>query len=273
MKLMYNNHPRHQMLSEEKLAKASLKAVEAQYRKLFADAAGATLFIVGDINPEAVKPLVEKYIGSIPKGKKPLQYADNGDHIAMGKIQKVIEVDMQTPKSTVFQLYHADVPFTYDRIAALEALSYIMDMKYTNSLREEEGGTYGASAYGSMERRPYEIATFEVQFDCKPALCDKLREIAVREFQEMAENGPTDEEVAMAKLNQQKNLPEKRQKNGWWMSNLERKYIYDEDRDALYEAAVNNLSKESIQAVAKEVLSQGNFLELVMKPANTAEAE
>ncbi|MCR4843909.1 MAG: insulinase family protein [Bacteroidales bacterium] len=273
MKLMYNNHPRHQMLSEEKLAKASLKAVETQYRKLFADAAGATLFIVGDINPEAVKPLVEKYIGSIPKGKKPLQYADNGDHIAMGKIQKVIEVDMQTPKSTVFQLYHADVPFTYDRIAALEALSYIMDMKYTNSLREEEGGTYGASAYGSMERRPYEIATFEVQFDCKPALCDKLREIAVREFQEMAENGPTDEEVAMAKLNQQKNLPEKRQKNGWWMSNLERKYIYDEDRDALYEAAVNNLSKESIQAVAKEVLSQGNFLELVMKPANSAETE
>ena len=39
------------------------------------------------------------------------------------------------------------------------------------------------------------------------------------------------------------------------------------------EEAVNALTKESIQATLQEVLASGNFIELVMKPANTAEAE
>ncbi len=45
------------------------------------------------------------------------------------------------------------------------------------------------------------------------------------------------------------------------------------DRDAAYEAAIGNLSADSIKSLAKEILSQDNFIELVMKPAATAEAE
>jgi len=273
LKVLYGGNVRHRIISQEKLAKADMKVVETYYKKMFADAAGATLVLVGDINPEAVKPVIEKYVGSLPKGKKPLQYVDRNDGYAHGKVQKVVEVDMQTPKSTVYQAYVADIPYTYENVAAIEALGYLIDMKYTNSLREEEGGTYGASANGSMKRRPREVAIFEVDFDSKPALCDRLREIAVREFKEMAENGPTDEELSMAKLNLQKNLPESRQKNNWWMASIERYYLFGEDRDALYEEAVNNLSKECIQAMAQAFVNQGNFLELVMKPANTAEAE
>ena len=49
--------------------------------------------------------------------------------------------------------------------------------------------------------------------------------------------------------------------------------LYGTDRDALYEAAVNSLSKELIQNTLNEVIGQNNFIEMVMKPANTAEAE
>ena len=114
---------------------------------------------------------------------------------------------------------------------------------------------------------------FLVGWDCKPALCDKLREIAIREFKALAENGPSDEEVQMAKLNLQKNLPESRQKNSWWRNSIELYLTYGQDRDALYEAAINGLSKESIQAMANEIVSQGNLIEVVMKPANAKEAE
>ncbi len=273
IKMLYNNHPRHQMINMESVANAKLEVAEKNYKKLFADAAGATFVIVGDINPETLKPLVEKYIGSLPKGKKPLQWVDHNDDFAKGQIKKVIEVDMQTPKSTVYQSYNADIDYSYEKAAAMEALGYVMDMRYTNSLREEEGGTYGASASGRLLRRPKQCAIFEVSFDCKPALCDKLCEIAARQFKEMAEQGPTDEELSMAKLNLQKNLPENRQRNSWWRSGIESYYLYGVDRDAAYEAAVNALSKESIQNLVKEIVAQDNFMELVMKPAATAEAE
>jgi len=270
---LYGNNPRRQMLSQEIVDKASLATVEKYYKQLFADAAGATMTIVGDVNPEAIKPIIEKYIGSLPKGKKALNWKDNNEDIVKGKIEKIIEVDMQTPKSTVYQIYSANTPYSFTKDAAMNAISYILDMHYTETLREEEGGTYGASTNGSLKRRPKETAMFLVGWDCKPALCDKLREIAIKGFKELAENGPTDEELSMAKLNMQKNLPESRQRNAWWRNGIELYLTYGDDRDKAYEEAVNNLTKEDITSLMKELLAQGNFIEVVMKPAATAEAE
>ena len=272
-KTLYGGNPRHQMISDEVLAKANLATVEKNWKKLFADAAGAKLVIVGDVNPEAIKPVVEKYIGSLPKGKKALNWVDNNDDIVKGRIEKVIEVDMQTPKSTVLQVYTANVPYSYEKDAAMDAISYILDMHYTESLREEEGGTYGASTSATFSRRPKEQALIQIYFDCKPALCDKLRELAIKGIKDFAANGPTDEELNMVKLNLQKNIPESRQRNSWWRSSIELYQTYGEDRDALYEEAVNSLTKEDLTSVMQALLSQGNFMEIVMKPAKTAEAE
>ena len=43
--------------------------------------------------------------------------------------------------------------------------------------------------------------------------------------------------------------------------------------DKAYEEAINNLTKEDITSLMQEILAQGNFMEVVMKPAKTAEAE
>ena len=180
---------------------------------------------------------------------------------------------MQTPKSTVLQVYNADIPFTYTKDAALEAISYILDMRYTESLREEEGGTYGASAITSFGRRPKEKALIQVYFDCKPALCDRLRELAVKGIQDLAQKGPTEEEVQMAKLNLLKNLPESRQQNRWWLNSIEIYLDYGVDRNAEYEAGINALDANIIKETVSEILGSGNFIDLVMKPAQSAEAE
>ncbi len=272
-KTLYNDNPRREIISAEKIAKASLQTLEKDYRMLFADAAGASLVIVGDVNPETLKPMVEKYVGSLPKGKKATTWVDQNMDIVKGKVENVFEVDMQTPKSTVLQVWSADLPYSYQTSVAMEAISYILDMRYVNSLREEEGGTYGASTVGQLNRRPKQQALVQVYFDCKPALCDKLRSLAIQGFKDLAENGPTDEEVNMARLNLQKNIPESRQRNNWWKDGIELHELYGEDRDTAYEAAVNALSKESIVETINAIIAQDNFVELVMKPANTAEAE
>ncbi len=267
------NSPRRQMISGELLSKANLQTLEKNWKALFADAAGATMMFVGDINPETLRPLVEKYVGALPGGKEASSWKDRDMEIVKGRVEKVIEVDMQTPKSTVLQVYSADMPYSYGKAAALDAISYILDIRYTNSLREDEGGTYGASTVGSMNRRPKPQALIQVYFDCRPSVCDKLRLLAIEGLQDFAQNGPTDEEFNSAKLNLQKKIPESRQRNAWWMTGIEINELYGEDRDKAYEAAVNGLTKAQLQDLLKEILAQDNFIELVMKPAATAEAE
>ena len=271
-KTVFGNNPRREYLSPEKVSKASLQIVEKNYRKLFKGAKGAKMVIVGDINPAALQPLVEKYIGSIPTGGK-TKWKDTKEYVVKGIVDDVFTVDMQTPKSTVLQVYNADIPYTYAKDAAMDAISYILDMRYTESLREEEGGTYGASAITSFGRRPKENALIQVYFDCKPAMCDKLRELAVKGIQELAQKGPTEEEVSMAKLNLLKNLPESRQQNRWWLNSIELYLTYGEDRNAEYEAAINALDASIIKETVSDILGSGNFIDFVMKPAQTAEAE
>ena len=265
--------PRREMISAEKVEKASLATIEKNYRRLFADAAGATMVIVGDVDVDALKPLVEKYIGSIPKGKKAFKWIDTHEDIRSGRIDDVFAVDMQTPMSTVVQVWSAPLGYTEERQAALDAISYILDIRYTNSLREDEGGTYGASTQGMIQRRPTDQTLIQVVFACRPSLCDKLRSLAIAGIRDLAENGPTDDEVTSAVLNLKKNLPESRVNNSYWRGSIENYLKYGEDRDALREAALNNLNKESIQKFLQEILAADNLAEIVMKPANTAEAE
>jgi len=272
-KTIYNN-PRRFMVSSESVAKASLATVEKYWKEFFTDAAGATMVIVGDVDMDSLKPLVEKYIGSLPANKEALKWIDRKEVVVKGQVVNEFAVDMQTPKSTVYQVWSADMDHSYEKAAALEAISYILDMRYTNSLREEEGGTYGASTSASFaDRRPTPYVIIMVGFDCKPALCDKLRQLAIDGIKDLAANGPTDDEMNSAKLNLQKNIPESRQRNSWWRSSIFLHETYGEDRDAAYEAAVNALDKDMLQKTLQEVLAQNNFVEVVMKPANTAEAE
>ena len=65
------------MISTEIIDKFSFEALPAIYRKLYPDANSFTFTIVGNVDLDALKPLVEKYIGSIPVSKKAMTFADD----------------------------------------------------------------------------------------------------------------------------------------------------------------------------------------------------
>lgn len=270
----YNNSPRKKLISEETVKNANLATFEKGYRKLLADAAGAIVTIGGDFKIEEIKPLVLKYIGSIAKGEKATEWIDRKVDYASGAVTNDFSVDMQTPKTTVIDLYH--VPFAQfsfaDRVA-LSAASYILDMRYVTSLREEEGGTYGASTNADVVSEPKVEGYLQIAYECKPSLTDKLRALAMKDLKALAEEGPTAEEFDKALKNLQKNIPESRLKVSHWTSALLNHEIHGFDSDKEYEEAVNALTADAVKNVVKRVLDSGNAIEVIMRPAASVEAE
>ena len=258
-------NPRHSMISEQTLKEANLKTLERVYRKqLFKDAGGLTVIITGDFTPEGIKPLVEKYIGSLPKGKAG-KWVDNNDEILPGKRTVDFKVPMEAAKVTVAQVYSAPMKFSYANDAALDAASYILDMRYVTSLREEEGGTYGAHSNVSLNRIPKGFATLQVIFDTNPESADKLRTLATDGLKAFAEQGPTAEEFDMAVKNLLKNIPEQRITNRYWAGILRQYNDYGEDANAEREKAINALTPADIKQVLQSLLGAGNYVEVVMR--------
>ena len=268
-------NPRTVILDEKVLEQADVKVVERNYRKLFNDAAGVVVYIVGNVDEASLKPLVEKYLGSLPKGKKALKWVDDGQRIPAGRVANEFKVDMQTPKSSVFQVYSTyDVKYSVAEKVNLTAAEYILDMIYTESLREEEGGTYGAQVITSSNRYPVDRAMVQVYFDTNPSSADKLRELATAGLKKLAEEGPTAEQMTRVTENFKKNIPEKRIQNNYWMDVINHWYRFgNADYDAEYEAAVNALSAEGIRDAVAKIMNSGNFLEVVMSPDKSAERE
>ena len=268
-KTLYGGNERVVELNEKTLETANLETLERVYKDvLFKDASGAVLTIVGNVDLEALKPMVEKYIGSLPKGKKARTYDENNlIDMVKGNVENVVKVPMQTPKSTVFQVSSGYMPIDTKTEVTLEVANYILDMIYTKTIREQEGGTYGVGTSLGATREPYSRVTFMVQFDTNVEQAERLCGLTVKYLKEFAENGPTEEEMAMALENVKKNLPESRISNNYWMNALNNNLRYGIDYDAEYEAALNSVTAEDVKALLQKVLSEENFIEIILAPA------
>ena len=266
--ILYGNNPRVVSLSEETLEKASLATIERVYRELFKDAAGAVVTIVGNVDLETLKPMVEKYIGSLPKGKKASKINEaNLISFAKGQVNETVVLPMQAPKSTVVQLYSAYVPVTTKESVALDAANYIIDMIYTKTIREDEGGTYGVGTSMVGQRSPVQRMIAQIYFNTNPGAVEKLGNLAEKGLRELAANGPSVEQFNMAIENFKKNLPETRINNSYWMNCLQNwnqlGIVYDKE----YEEAINTLTTEDVKAALQELLSQDNVIKIASFPA------
>ncbi len=267
MNTLFNGNPRRQIISSETLEKANIATVEAVYRRLFDGVNGATLYIVGNIDVETAKPLIEKYIGSIAKGGKATKWNDRGEDFVKGEVIEHPEVAMETPKSTVFQFYSVDTPYSVKTQVMLDAAKQVLDMIFTETLRESEGGTYGASVSTIAADEPKEYAGIQVVFETNPEQAETLSKMAHDAVLNLVKEGIPADKLAKVVENLKKNIPEQRINNNYWMGAL--KSWNDDKRnfDKEYEEAVAQINAENILAVLKTVVGSGNFVEIVMSPA------
>ena len=264
---LYGNNERRQVISSEILDKADIADVEKVSRRLFGDVAGATVYVVGNIDVETLKPLVEKYVASLPGGKKGAKVIDRKEDIVKGEVVKDFPVEMETPKSTVLQVYSAKIPATTENEVLLSAAKYYLDMVYVETLRESEGGTYGASVADVIMREPKEKAILQVAFETNPESAKKLSELAIAGVYSLLEEGIPADKLDMIVKNMKKNIPQRRIENSYWMSNLQKYAEYGFDYDAEYEAAVNAITSEAVVNLLQTILDQGNFIQISLTPA------
>ena len=270
LKSLYGNNPRRQQISTEVLKSINFDRVAPIYRQLLSNAADFTVYIVGNVDLATLKPLVEKYIGSLPAKKKKLtKRVDDGVRYATGEVINDFKAPMQQPKVSVCRFYTGDIEFNLENTVTATFLKDILRSRYTTSIREEKGGTYGVSVGCSVD--PYYTPTYQfaIQFDTNEAMADELSEIVVAEIKELAANGPKAEDLNKVREYLIKEWNNRLVQNGAWMSYIRHFYTYGEDmnRVANYENIVKSMTGEKIAAMAAKILADNNMTYVVMRPA------
>ena len=97
-------HPRARPLSPAQLPQMRLDTSLAFYKNRFADASDFTFVFVGTIDLDAIKPLVERYLGSLPSQRQPETVRDVGIRPPAGIVDRQIKkgLDPRSQVSVVF---------------------------------------------------------------------------------------------------------------------------------------------------------------------------
>ena len=267
----YGDNPRRHMISNEIVDKFDFEQLPAIYAKLYPGANGFVFTFVGNIDPETLKPLVEKYIGSIPAAKKPLNYIDDKVAPVKGEVTEEFTAPMQQPKVSVLYYYSGKMPYTFKDRMALSFLAQALNSRYLISIREEKGGTYGVRVKGSTEYIPHQTYDMTISFDTNEEMADELREIVMKEIREIAENGPKTEDIEKNREFMLKNWKNSLELNQGWMNYIQAKYGSGLNYVGEYEQAVRDLTNADVQALAKKILADGNLVKVVMRPAKAEE--
>ena len=264
--VLYGHNPRRQVISTELLDEFSFEALPAIYKKLYPDGNSFRFTFVGNIDPETLKPLVEKYIGSIPASKKPMTFADDKAYPVKGEVTEDFSTPMQQPKVSVNYTFTGDMDYSLESKAALSFLTQALNSRYLVSIREEKGGTYGVQVYGSTDWIPRETYTMTIAFDTNAEMADELCEIILKELRTIAEEGPLTEDIEKHREFMLKNWKNSLDENGPWMQYLQAKYGSGLDYLAGQEQAIRSLTNADVQALAKKILDDGNMVKVVMRP-------
>ncbi|MBP3424574.1 MAG: insulinase family protein [Alistipes sp.] len=270
LKSLYNNHYRRQQISTEVLNSIKYERLEPIYRSLTANAANFTVYIVGNVDLATLKPLVEKYIGSLPaKKRKITKRLDDGIRYAKGEVVNDFNHPMQQPKVSVCRIYTGDIEYNLENAVTMNFLQDILRARYTISIREEKGGTYGVGVGGTVDALYNPTYQLVIQFDTNEKMADELSEIVVAELKQIAANGPKSEDLEKVREYLIKEWNNRLVQNGAWMSYIYQNYTYGENmnRVANYEKIVKEMTAEKVAALAAKVLADNNMTYVVMRPA------
>ena len=236
------------------------------YRDRFADASDFTYILVGNINTNNAKDLIEEYIASLPSLNRNEKVMDNGVRPPIGVVKNYFTRKLQTPKSSICTAYTGHADYSEENIILMDIVSNILSTRYNQELREKEGATYFVDVDASILVLPFPSFKVEMKFDTDSRLQDKMIGLIHSTIKQLKNDGPTQLEVDKAKEYLLKEYDQNKKNNNYWARALRKKYEYGIDVNSNYVHKVNSITRENITRFAESIFSQGNIVEVVMSP-------
>lgn len=263
-----HDNPQRRLFDQDYAKEIDFETIKKLYKERFANPADFQFFIVGDVPIDSIRPLLKSYIASLPTEKGKEQWTDNTPAWVRKHIDKDVFLEMEDPKSTVRIGYKNNLDYSLKNEWLVRTLGDLLQLRYTETLREEEGGTYGASANAHLQKEPTEQASISVTFDANPEKVEGLVKIVHNEIHKLAEGDIDQSDLDKTLTNYLKEREEAKDNNSEYMRLLTDYVLegYNRHDPKKFEDIINGISKKDIQEIAKTILKGADTYEIICKP-------
>ena len=232
-------------------------------RNIFANAADYTFIIVGNVNQETLVPMLEKYVASLPsKGKAVAAKAVTPMGTVTGLVDEAFDQTMQTPSTMVLDCYNGMMNYSVSTDVMVDLFGEIVSNVFTETIREEEGGSYSPYAYAyfnTSEGRWYLVEVIQTNAEMR----DKVMARANEETLKLMKNGANADQFNKVREAALKQFEIKERTNGYWVNgimNNARGWNTVSGR----RAAIENLTLDQFNAFINTLWNGENRIKVVM---------
>jgi zinc protease len=263
--ILYGHHPRLEPVTQKVIDKADYDRILQIYQERFADASNFKTVIVGNVDMDQLRPLLCQYLASLPATHKHEQTNwKNIAQIVEGSSVSKFKKKMATPLANVTIFYSADVPFTPQSDLELDFLKRVLQVAYTDSVREEKGGTYGVSVSFDLDKDDKPNASLKIAYNADPNRYDELNPIIYQQLENIAKYGPSASSMQKIKQFLVKQYAQIAITNDYWDYVIWHELDDDADFDLDYCKMVENMKPEQVQAMARRLLDAHRCIEITM---------
>ena len=262
-----SNNPRRQPETPDSVAQWNLEKSLAFYKARFANAGNFTFIFVGSFTPDALRPLVETYLASLPATAERETWRDLGIAAPRGVIEQTVRKGI-APKAEVSIVFSG--PFHYDDgdKLALRTMVMLLRSRLSDAIREELGATYSITVDGQAMKFPKPEYRVRIDWTCDPARVDSLVQRVFEEIRVVQGTLLTPSSVARVREALSRELEEDSQENGYLLNQLVRRYEDREPESAGVSPArdIAALSGYAIQLAAQTYLDTQNYVKVTLLP-------
>jgi zinc protease len=239
----------------------------AFYKDRFADAGDFVFVFVGSFDLPTMKPLVEKYLASLPSMRKTEMVKDVGIHPPTGVVERQVKSGI-APRSQVSIVFTG--PFQNDephRVIAT-AMAETLAGNLQRTLREDLGGTYGVNVTPSFTKRPAGEYRISITFACDPARTDGLVKTAFQVIDDFKRAGPGMGQVADTRATLVRELETNIASNTYLLNRILFKYEFGEDVREVFNMRpfYDQVSVPALRDAAREYLNTSRYVEVTLIP-------
>ena len=271
---MSKGHLRRKPVVAADLDKVDLDRALAIHQQRFGDASDFTFVIVGNVEPSALRPLVETYLASLPgKGRKDA-WKDVGVRRPTGVVEKVVHAGTE-PKAQVSITFHGDETWSKDAQRDVAILGAVLRIRLREILREDMSGVYGVGAYGGVSRKPRQERSFIVRFGCAPENVEALKRAVYDEIARIQQDGVSQEYLDKVKETMRRELETDSEDNTWWSRQLDDAYTFGDDPRQIVDldGTLARATVANVKASARRYLDKKRQVVGVLLPAAGTRSE
>ena len=264
---MSQNHLRARPLTPERLRQLNLDMSLAFYEDRFADASDFTFVFVGSFDLATMRPLVERYLASLPA----LYRNETAKDVGMDPPSGVVELEVKSglePRSRVSIVFSGAFQNDETNRVIARAMAESLAGSLQRTLREDLGGTYGVSVAPSFTKRPTEEYRLTIDFSSDPARTESLVRAAFRVIEQFKTNGPSAGQVRDARAALRSDYETNSQQNAYLLNRIVFKYAYDEDVADIFNMRpfYDQLTAPVLRDAARAYLNTDRYVEVTLLP-------